>query len=125
MALGNRLVKVLALNLGNLELERRGLARAVSTGKSASAPGGAAVDLAQVGELAKALCVAQGYVDDAVVGKSGHGGDGGALLAATGRGSRDEETTKLAPEGAALPLGAGMVPEGLDLGGEVSVTGGY
>ena len=36
--LGNSLVESLALNLSDLELETRGLARAIGTRKSASAP---------------------------------------------------------------------------------------
>lgn len=50
MRLGNGLVESLALGSGNVELELGGLARAVAGGEGACAPGGAAVDLVEVGE---------------------------------------------------------------------------
>lgn len=49
--LSNCLVKGLALRLGDAELEGSGLARTVAGGESTSAPGGATVDLVEVGEL--------------------------------------------------------------------------
>ena len=59
-----------------------------------------------------------------MVGHGAHGRDGGALLAAAhGRGA-DEEAGVLAPVGAAGPLRAGVVPEGLPLRGEVAVARG-
>lgn len=122
--LADGLVKSLALDLGNLELLGRGLTAAVGGGKGTGTPGGATVDLGQVGQLGKGVGVAQGDVDDAVVGEGGQGGDGGGLLAAAEGGGGDEEAGELAVEGTLLPLGTGVVPEGLPLGGEVSVPGG-
>jgi len=59
-----------------------------------------------------------------MVGQSRHCGKSGALLStALGAGS-DEEAGVFAPVGTGLPLAAGGVPEGLPLGGEVSVAGG-
>lgn len=107
---------MLALGAGDLELEGGGLAGAVAAGEGAGAPGGAAVDLVQVGHEGEGLGVAEGDVDDAVVGESGHGGDGGGFLAAAHGGGGDEETGHLAPEAAAGPEAAGLVPESLDIG---------
>lgn len=120
LALGDRLVKGLALDLGDLELLGRGLAAAVAGREAARAPGRATVDLGEVGQLAESGGVAQGHVDNAVVGEGGHGGEGGGLLAAAGGGGGDEEPRVLAVEAARLPLTASAVPEGLPLGGEVA-----
>lgn len=108
-------VKVLALDGGNLELLGRGLARAVGPGKGARAPGGAAVDLAQVGHLGKRLGVAEGHELDAVVGEGRHGGEGRRLLAAAEGAGRDEEAGLFAPVAAAGPDAAGFVPESLQI----------
>lgn len=122
--LGHGLVKGLALDLGNLELLGRGLTAAIASCEGTGAPGGASVDLGQVGQLGKGLGVAQGHVDDAVVGQRRHGGEGGGLLAAAGRGRGDEQAGVLAVEGARLPLAARVVPKGLPLRGEVAVARG-
>lgn len=53
--LGDELVEGLALDLGELELLLAGLARAVGTGKGASAPGGATADLGQSLRMGKAF----------------------------------------------------------------------
>ena len=87
-------------------------------------PWGTTVDLLKIGQLSEGGLVAQRNVDEAVVDESRHGGDGGGLLATTEGAGADEHTSILAPEGALLPLLAGLVPEGLELGGEVAVTGG-
>lgn len=50
-----------------------------------------------------------------------HRRDARRLLAAAHAGRRDEEAGVLAPEGAAHPLAAGPVPEGLELRGKVAV----
>jgi hypothetical protein len=107
--------EVLALDLGNLELLGGGLAGAVATGEGAGTPGGATVDLSQVGELGEGLGVAERDIDDAVVGEGGEGGEGGRLLATTEGAGGDEETTELAVEATSSPLSTGTVPEGLML----------
>ena len=116
-------VELLALDLGDLELLGGGLAGAVAGGEGAGAPGGAAADLAHVGELAEAVLVAERHVHDAVVGEGAHGGDGGGLLAAAGGGGADEDAGELAVEAAGGPLATGLVPEGLPLRGEVAEAG--
>lgn len=58
------------------------------------------------------------------MGEGAHGGQSGALLPAALRGGADEDADVLAGEAAGLPLLAGVVPEGLPLGGEVAVAGG-
>lgn len=124
MSLGHGRVKGLALLSSDGELQSSGLAAAICAGESSRAPGRATVDLLEVGELRKYGLVAQGNVDEAVVGQSRHGGDGCGLLAAAEGTGADEETGVLAPEGALLPLLASLVPEGLELGREVAVAGG-
>lgn len=69
MRLGNNLVELLALNGGDLELERAGLARAIGSGKGASTPGASTVNLRQVGQLAEGLGVTQRHVANSVMGK--------------------------------------------------------
>ena len=59
-----------------------------------------------------------------MVGHGAHGGDDGALLAAAHGGGADEDAGVFAPVGAAGPLRARVVPEGLPLGGEVAVARG-
>lgn len=110
------------MDLGNLELERRCLARAVSTCEGPSTPGRpysepidipirlthpdlsvaetetrTTVDLSQVGELSKRLGVPEGHVDDAVVRERRHRRDSGRLLAPAVPRSRYKETAELAP----------------------------
>jgi len=121
---GDALVELLALDLSNLELERAGLPRAISTGKGTRTPGATTVDLLEVGELGERLGVSQGHVDDAVVSEGGHGREAGRLLAAALGAGGDEEAGKLAPEAAAGPLLASLVPESFPLGRKVAVTGG-
>lgn len=74
-------------------------------------------------KLTECGLVAQWHVDEAVVGEGAHGSQAGALLATTLSTGGDEETSVLAPEASLLPLLASPVPESLELGGEVSVTG--
>lgn len=107
------LPELLALDFRNLELERAGLPAAVRRRQRTSAPGRAAVDLCQVGELAKAVGVAEGHEDDAVVGEGRDGvGNGGFLTSAGGRGAH-EHARVLLGEGALAPEDTGLVPERL------------
>lgn len=71
------------------------------------------MDLRQVRHLGEGLGVAEGHVDDAVVGEGRHGSDGSGLLTAAHGSGRDEEAGHLAPEATGGPLLAGLVPEGL------------
>jgi hypothetical protein len=89
-----------------------------------SAPWGSTPDLAQISQQRERGLISQGDVDNAVMGHGAHGGDGSALLSATQGAGGDEEASVLAPVLAPLPLPACLVPEGLPLGGEVTVTGG-
>jgi hypothetical protein len=68
--------------------------------------------------------VSERNVDEAVVGQGAHAGNSSALLSATKGAGANEHAGVLAPEGALRPLLAGGVPEGLELGGEISVTRG-
>lgn len=81
------------------------------------------MDLREVGKLAKGLGVAERDEVEAVVSKGGHGSEGSRLLATTEGASGDEETSLLAPEATRGPDAAGLVPEGLPLGGHVAVAG--
>lgn len=110
---GESLGKGLALGGGNAELELGGLARTIGAGEGTGTPGGAAVDLGQVGDVGEGLGVAEGDVDDAVVSQGGHGGEGSGLLTTAGGSSGDEETGLLAPVAAGGPDSTGLVPEGL------------
>jgi hypothetical protein len=56
------------------------------------------VHLGDVGELAENGLVAQGHVEETVVGESAHGGNGGALLATAETSGGDEETGVFALE---------------------------
>jgi hypothetical protein len=103
----------LALDGGNLKLESRGLARAITTSKGAGAPGASSMDLVEVGQLTEGLAITERHIDDAVVGQGGHGREGGRLLAATGGACRDEDAGQLSPEATSSPLLASLVPEGL------------
>lgn len=81
------------------------------------------MDLREVGQLSEGLGVAQRNVDDAVVGQGAHGVKSSGLLATSKAGSGDEETGVLAGEATGSPDAAGLVPKGLPLGREVTVTG--
>jgi len=139
--LGDVLIESLTLGLGDLELERSGLARAIGTlyklisrlfiliekvtySKGTSTPGATTVNLSQVGKLGKGGLVTQRDVEEAVVSEGAHGSNGGRLLATTEGTSGDEQTSVFAPEATRGPDTAGAVPEGLPLSGEVTVTGG-
>lgn len=58
-----------------------------------------------------------------MVGEGAHRRQRRALLSAALGRRRDEEADVLAVEPASLPLLAGLVPEGLPLGGEIAETG--
>ena len=68
-------------------------------------------DLAEVGELAKGLAVAEGHEDEAVVDEGGEEVDDGRLLAAAGGARRDEHGHVLARERALRPELARRVEE--------------
>lgn len=121
-SLGDRLVKLLALDGGQLFLHITRLARTVTTSESTRSPGTTTADRIQVGQDAEGLGVSEGHVDDAVVGEGAHGGESSGLLATSLRGSGDEDTGVLAPETTGAPLLAGLVPESLPLSGEVAVS---
>lgn len=59
-----------------------------------------------------------------MVSESAHGGDSSGFLATTEGTGRDEQTSILAPETTSGPDAASLVPEGLPLRREVTVTGG-
>ena len=59
-----------------------------------------------------------------MVSEGAHGGKTSGLLATALGTSRDEETSVLAPVATGGPDTAGLVPESLPLGREVTVTGG-
>lgn len=90
--------------------------------KSTSTPGATTVDLLEVGQLGKHGLVAERNVDEAVVGKSAHGSNGGGLLATTQGTSGDEQTGILAPVATGGPDAASVVPESLPLCREVTIT---
>ena len=113
LVLGDDLPELLALDLGDLEFERRGLARAVTASVGAGAPKRATVDLVEVGELRECLRVAEGHEDHAVVDERRHGVRDGDLLPAAGGARRHEDADELARERAGRPELAGRVPEGL------------
>lgn len=54
-------------------------------GESTSTPGAATTDLAVVAEEVEGGLVAEGNVDDAVVGEGAHGSESGALLSTNHR----------------------------------------
>lgn len=58
------------------------------------------------------------------MGEGRETGNDGRLLATTGGTGGDEDTGVLARKGTGGPKAASCVPEGLELGGEVTVTGG-
>lgn len=80
------------------------------------------MDLLEVTQEREGGLVAQGHVDQAVVSESAHGSNGGRFLATTGSTGGDEDTGVLAPVATGGPDRAGLVPEGLPLSGEVTVT---
>jgi len=124
MRLGNSLVESLTLSLRNVQLKLTGLPRSIAGREGTSTPWASTVDLVQVGLHAKRSLVAQGNVDETVVHKRAHAGNGSRLLATAQGARRNEDTGVFAPEGALLPLLARLVPEGLELCGEVAVAGG-
>lgn len=71
-----------------------------------------------------ACLVAKGNVDDALVGKSAHGGEHGGFLASSQGGCRYEDTAVFPPVGSSLPLVSTCIPERLELGGEISIPSG-
>lgn len=75
-------------------------------------------------KLTKSSLVSQRHIDESVVSKRAHARNRCALLATSEGTSGDEEASVLAPEGALRPLLASLVPEGLELCGEVAVAGG-
>lgn len=82
------------------------------------------MDLREVGELTERVLVSERNEGETVVSQSAHGSNGSRFLTTTGGTSGDEDTGRLAPVTTAGPDATGLVPEGLPLGGEVTVTGG-
>lgn len=140
---GNGLVEGLALSGGNLKLKGGRLAGTVGTletrwsardtyrggcvmltySEGTSTPGATTVNLVQVAQLGEDGLVAQGNVDEAVVSESAHRGKSSGLLTTTLGTGGDEETGVLAPVATRAPDATGLVPEGLPLSREVTVTG--
>lgn len=82
------------------------------------------MDLREVGELTESRLVSERDERETVVSQSAHGSNGGGFLTTTETGSGDEEAGRLAPVTTGRPDATALVPEGLPLGGEVTVTGG-
>lgn len=82
------------------------------------------MDLLEVGKQREGGLVAQRHVEETVVRESAHSSNGGRFLTTTESAGGDEETGVLAPVATGGPDRAGLVPEGLPLSGEVTVTGG-
>lgn len=82
------------------------------------------MDLLKVGKEREGGLVTQRNVDKAVVSESAHGGDDSGLLTTAEGAGGNEDTGVLAPVATGGPDGAGLVPEGLPLSREVTVTGG-
>lgn len=82
------------------------------------------MDLVEVGQLGEDGLVAERNVDETVVGESAHGSKAGRLLATTLSAGGNEETGVLAPVTTGGPDTTSAVPEGLPLGGEVTVASG-
>lgn len=80
------------------------------------------MDFIQVGELSKGLGVAEGNVDDSVVGEGGHGRDGGRLLSSAVPRSRHEDAAKLAPKTSRRPEAAGGVDESLQTASQRNIS---
>jgi hypothetical protein len=80
------------------------------------------VDLVQVGKHGESGLVSKGNVDETVVHERAHASNSSGLLSAAEGTGGDENTGVLAPEATLLPLLAGLVPEGLELCGEVAYT---
>jgi hypothetical protein len=74
--------------------------------------------------LTESSLVTKRNVDEAVVRQGRHASDSSALLSATQGTGGNEHSSVLAPEASLSPLLASLVPEGLELRWEVSVTGG-
>ena len=96
----------------------------VTHSESPSAPRAATSHLIQVGKSPERSRVPQGHIDDAVVGQRAHCRKRRALLASALGGGGDEDAGVLTSVAPGLPLLAGLIPEGLPLGGEVAVAGG-
>lgn len=82
------------------------------------------MDLFQVRQEPEGSLVAERNEVETVVSESAHGSNGGRLLTTTQGTRGDEQTGILAPVAAGGPDAAGLVPEGLPLGGEVAEAGG-
>ena len=80
------------------------------------------MDLREVGELTESRLVSERDERETVVSQSAHGSNGGGFLTTTETGSGDEEAGVLAVKTASRPLLAGLVPEGLPLGGCASAS---
>ena len=113
--LRNRLVELLALNLRDFQLKRRGLPASVRSRKRARAPGAATVHLRDVRKLPEGVLVAKRDEDDTVMGERGDRVRDGRLLATTWGSGGDEDAGVLAVERAARPELAGRIDEGLDV----------
>ena len=72
----DKLVELLALDLRDLELERRGLAATVAARHRTSAPRASTVDLGEAGRLRKRVRVSERDIYDAMVSKGREGCDG-------------------------------------------------
>lgn len=91
--------------------------------KGTSTPWGATTDLSEVGKGSENRLVSERDVDDTVVGEGGEGIHDGRLLTTAGGTGGNKDSGVFAPEGTGLPLATGLVPEGLPLGREVTVSG--
>ena len=89
---------------------------------SSGTPRGASMNLGQVRNLCKRRLVSERDIDDAMVRKCGHRGNGSGLLSATGSCSGNKHTRILAPKCASCPKLPRGIPEGLPLCWEVPVT---
>ena len=124
MCLGNSLVEGLTLSRGNAQFKLSRLPATITTREGTSTPRASTVDLLQVGQHGEGSLVTQGHVDETVVHKRAHAGNGSSLLATSHGSGGNEDTGVFTPEAALLPLLARLVPEGLELRGEVAVAGG-
>lgn len=82
------------------------------------------MNLREVAQLSESMCVAERNVDDAVMSEGGEGVESSRLLSSTSAGGRDEHTSVLARESTGRPELTSGIPESLELGREVTVTGG-
>ena len=76
----DKLVELLALDLRNLELERRGLAATVAAGHRTSAPWASTVNLSEAGRLRKRVRVSKRNIYDAMVSKGREGRNGRSYI---------------------------------------------